>query len=247
MQGISSKALAFGGAENKKKYNGYELNRDFELNLYETFYRSHDPQLGRFWQLDPKIESADSWSPYSAMLDNPIRYADPLGDSTIHPKLPPIETLNAYALVKLGKVVPKEDSRPFWEQVKGDLKLAGIFAAAFGAGIVADAIVVATKASEASPSLMETLQKEVGQLEKSNRTTEKLIKGHKEKLQEYKNDPLKNDNKKILEGKTKEIQEKIIDGRVKKLEKEIQKFESNIEKNKDLIKNIQDKLNKIKI
>ena len=77
--------------------------------------------------------------------------------------------------------------------------------------------------------------------------TEKLIKGHKEKLQEYKNDPLKNDNKKILEGKTKEIQEKIIDGRVKKLEKEIQKFESNIEKNKDLIKNIQDKLNKIKI
>lgn len=35
-QGISSKALT-GNAENKIKYNGYEQNTSFDLNLYESF------------------------------------------------------------------------------------------------------------------------------------------------------------------------------------------------------------------
>jgi len=82
MTGISSKALN-GISENKKKFNGIELNSDFDLNVYDAFYRTLDPQIGRFLQIDPKIESADAWSPYSAMLNNPIRYMDPLGDSTI--------------------------------------------------------------------------------------------------------------------------------------------------------------------
>ena len=81
MAGISSKA--FGGVENHKQYNGIEHTTDLEMNQYDAFYRTLDPQVGRFLQIDPKIESADGWSPYSAMLDNPIRYADPLGDSTI--------------------------------------------------------------------------------------------------------------------------------------------------------------------
>lgn len=83
MAGISSKAA--GGLENKKKYNGIEFNSDFDINMYDAFYRNLDPQIGRFWQIDPKIESAEAWSPYSAMLDNPIRYMDPLGDSGINP------------------------------------------------------------------------------------------------------------------------------------------------------------------
>ena|GEM_PF-2602098 len=85
MTGISSKANSFGGVENKKKYNGIEYDDDLGLNIYEAFYRNYDPQLGRFNQVDPKIESAESVSPYIAMLNNPIRYSDPLGDSTILP------------------------------------------------------------------------------------------------------------------------------------------------------------------
>lgn len=81
MTGISSKA--FGGVENKKKYNGIEFNNDLDINEYDAFYRTLDPQIGKFLQIDPKIESAEAWAPYSAMLDNPIRYMDPLGDSTI--------------------------------------------------------------------------------------------------------------------------------------------------------------------
>lgn len=84
-QGISSNALSFGQSTNKKKFNGIEQNTAFDLNMYDAKYRNLDPQLGRFWQVDPKVESAEAWSPYSAMLNNPIRYADPLGDSTIKP------------------------------------------------------------------------------------------------------------------------------------------------------------------
>ena len=81
MVGISSKALN-GSPENKKQFNGIEHTTDLDLNQYDAFFRTLDPQVGSFWQIDPKIESAESWSPYSAMLDNPIRYMDPLGDST---------------------------------------------------------------------------------------------------------------------------------------------------------------------
>jgi RHS repeat-associated protein len=79
MAGISSKALNFGGAENSKKYQNYEFNPDFDLNLYESFYRSHDPQLGRFWQIDPKPTHFESL--YTAIGNNPIKNFDFLGDT----------------------------------------------------------------------------------------------------------------------------------------------------------------------
>ncbi len=94
MQGISSKTFNFAGAENNKKFNSIEHNKDFGLNTYEAFYRNLDPQIGRFWQIDPKLESAEAWSSYVAMLNNPIRYPDPLGDSTIKPKWhPPMSSI----------------------------------------------------------------------------------------------------------------------------------------------------------
>ncbi|MBV4360612.1 DUF6443 domain-containing protein [Pinibacter aurantiacus] len=82
MAGISSKAASFGGAENKYKYNGIEQNNDFDINMYDAYYRSLDPQTGRFWQQDPRLGM--SISSYAAMQDNPVFYADPLGDTVIN-------------------------------------------------------------------------------------------------------------------------------------------------------------------
>jgi RHS repeat-associated protein len=79
MAGISSKALNFGDPGNHKKFNGIEETRDLDLNQYDALFRNLDPQIGRWWQIDPKPDYM--WSPYSAMNNNPIRYTDPLGDT----------------------------------------------------------------------------------------------------------------------------------------------------------------------
>ena len=61
------------------KFNGIERNDDLGLDL--AFYRSYDPTIGRWMQIDPMAEKYPGMTPYNGMGNNPILYSDPMGDT----------------------------------------------------------------------------------------------------------------------------------------------------------------------
>ena len=65
--------------EQRYKYNGFELQNDLELGLYDYHARYYDPTLGRFTSIDPLADSMRRYSPYAYAFDNPIRFTDPDG------------------------------------------------------------------------------------------------------------------------------------------------------------------------
>jgi RHS repeat-associated protein len=74
--GISSKALSFGQPENKKKFTSQEFDDDLGLNLYQMRFRNHDPQIGRFIQIDPLADQYVYNSTYAYAENDVIRAID---------------------------------------------------------------------------------------------------------------------------------------------------------------------------
>ena len=70
---------AWSNGTNKYQFNGVELNDDFDLGINLMPFRSYDPGLGRFWQVDPLTEMADDFSPYHFSFNDPFYFSDPLG------------------------------------------------------------------------------------------------------------------------------------------------------------------------
>lgn len=65
---------AFNGMEADNEVSGDGNSLDFGARMY-------DPRLGRWKTVDPKFYLQPAWSPYKSMLDNPIIYTDPKGET----------------------------------------------------------------------------------------------------------------------------------------------------------------------
>lgn len=64
---------------NQFKYNGKELQADFDMNWYDYGARNYDAQIGRFMQVDPVADVYLNSTPYHYVLNNPVKYVDPTG------------------------------------------------------------------------------------------------------------------------------------------------------------------------
>lgn len=86
IEGISSKAFKMPYPNNKKGFNGNELqseefNDGSGLELYDFNARTYDPQIGRFLQIDPETEEGEqkSWTPFHFSFNRPVVLNDPDG------------------------------------------------------------------------------------------------------------------------------------------------------------------------
>jgi RHS repeat-associated protein len=127
MAGISSKA--FGTLDNKKeKFQGQEFNDALNVDYYEFKYRSHDPQIGRFLQIDPLSDKYTHNAPY-AFSENKV---------TGHIELEGLESMNANESRYLWvRAAAKEDVQKHVEASRNNLANSGSlkFYVGYGLGV----------------------------------------------------------------------------------------------------------------
>ncbi len=98
--GISSHKLPDpneGHIDNKDLYNGKELVDDADLNWYDYGFRSYDPQIGRFTQLDPLSDKFPYLTPYQYASCDPIKNIDLDGLEGVPADLPAVTVVPTIA------------------------------------------------------------------------------------------------------------------------------------------------------
>ena len=76
-KGYNNNVLGGNSVAQQWKYNGTELNEDFDVNWYEMEVRQYDPAIARWTGIDPVTHFR--FSTYSAFDNNPVYWADPSG------------------------------------------------------------------------------------------------------------------------------------------------------------------------
>jgi RHS repeat-associated protein len=80
LQNQQTSSTQYGSKEQRYKYNGKELMKDFGLESEDYGARLYSPQIGRWSLPDKMAEKYASFSPYNYVLGNPIRLIDPDGN-----------------------------------------------------------------------------------------------------------------------------------------------------------------------
>lgn len=70
--GLTTSVSAMGMTPQPLKYQAKELERSFNLEMFDFHARQYDPQLGRTWQPDPMATERIYVYPYSWVQNNPI-------------------------------------------------------------------------------------------------------------------------------------------------------------------------------
>jgi RHS repeat-associated protein len=78
MEGIG-RLPAYPAAVNRYQFNGMERERIPGVGLDLADFRSYDAALGRWCHIDPLASDFPEWSNYNFVVNNPLRFADPLG------------------------------------------------------------------------------------------------------------------------------------------------------------------------
>ena len=77
---IENSPITTGSATYNYKYNGKELQDEFNINLYDYGARNYDPAIGRWFNLDRLSEKYEATSPYAYVANNPVKFIDINGE-----------------------------------------------------------------------------------------------------------------------------------------------------------------------
>jgi RHS repeat-associated protein len=100
----------YGEIENRKLYNGKELQNDHDLNWYDYGARMYDAALGRWHAIDPMSDQYASWSPYQYVLNNPMKFVDPDGKNVAVVRIDArgrVQPLRSGLAMKIARSIPE--------------------------------------------------------------------------------------------------------------------------------------------
>lgn len=100
--------------DNKNLYNDKELCEDADLDWYDYGFRSYDPQIGRFPQLDPLTDDYPHYTPYQYAGNEPIANVDLDGLEPFNA----VQTLETVTIKVSVKAAPKVAIKTFEAALK---------------------------------------------------------------------------------------------------------------------------------